>query len=122
MKRFVGLAIGAALLAAPQAHGFSGFFKKHSGNGGTAPVVATAMPCPQGPAPVAVAPAVQFVEQQITCYEAVPRTRKVEVVSYKEVRQQVPYEYQVMEQFEVMKKVPVTRQRQVTKEVPYEYQ
>ena len=84
MNRLVGLALGAALVAASPAYSCC-LFSKCSGSAASAKgndCATAAAPCATATvaaAPAVAAPAITYVDQQVTTYECVTKTRKVEV-------------------------------------------
>ena len=99
MKRFVGMVLGAALVAAaPAQASFCGLFKGHKKQDAGCETVACAAPV-AACAPVAAAPApeVKWEQKEVTTYKCETKTRKVEVSVCKQVWKDVAYDYTVME-------------------------
>src|SRR5262245_65537974 len=95
MNRLVGMALGATLVAASPAYScclFGSYGDTPIGGGSGPAPIATAAPAPgpgvasAAPCPPA-APAVTYVDQCVTTYECVTKTRLDPGTVYQEVRQ-----------------------------------
>ena len=123
MKRFVGMVLGAALVAAaPAQASFCGLFKGHKKQDAGCETVACAAPVAEC-APVAAAPApeVKWEQKEVTTYKCETKTRKVEVSVCKQVWKDVAYDYTVMEATQVKESRPVTTYKTVSEQVPCTY-
>jgi len=121
MNRLLGMAIGAALLAASPAYScclFKCCGKGGGGYGQNSYGAAAAAPCDT---PVAAPAAVTYVDQKVITYKHEPRVKQVECTVYTEKWTDQAYEYTVMTPSTRTEKRPVNKCKEEWVDQPYEY-